>query len=317
MKKIEAKIAGHERRRSPRRRVNGRQILPKFTHLDKIFWPKEKYTKGDVIAYYQKIAPYILLYLDGRPESLNRHPGGINGPNFFQKNVEREHLPEFVKTRTLKAESANKKVRYALIQNKESLLYFANLGCIEFNPWASRVRSLQKPDFLTIDLDPHGRSFDDVVAVAQALHKLLDGLGAKNYCKTSGKSGVHVMVPLDAQYSYDKTRAFAKLLILRLNRQLPALTTLEQRFAKRRGKIYLDIARNAYGQTVAAPYCLRPYPGATVSTPLEWREVKKGLHPSAFTIKTIFPRLTKKGDLMKGLLGKGVNLDKATKRLEK
>jgi len=288
----------------------------KFTHTEKIFWPKEKYTKGDVLAYYQKIAPVILPYLKGRPESLLRTPEGLKGPGFFQKNIGRGRVPEFVQTRTLKAPSAGKKVTYALIENKNSLLYFVNLGCIEFNPWQSRVRSLKKPDFLTVDLDPHGRSFDDVVVVAQHLHKTLDALGLKNYCKTSGKTGLHVLVPLGAKYTYEETRAFAKLLVQKVNADLPELTTLEQRLAKRRGRIYLDIARNAYGQTTAAPYCLRPYPGATVSTPLLWREVTKGLRPAQFTIKTMFRRLKKKGDLFKPLLRQRADLRRARNRLQ-
>ena len=288
-----------------------------FTHTDKIFWPKEKYTKGDVIAYYAKVSRYILPYLKGRPESLNRHPDGIRGAHFFQKNIGREHTPAFVDTASLAAPSAGRRVRYALINNKRSLLYFANFGCIEFNPWQSRVRSLRRPDYLTIDLDPHGRSFDDVVTVAQHLHKTLDALKLKNYCKTSGKTGLHVLVPLGAKYSYAEARGFAKLLIKKINADLPRLTTLEQRLAKRRGRIYLDIARNAYGQTTAAPYSLRPYPGATVSTPLQWREVKKGLRPARFTIQTILPRLTRKGDVLKSMRAERSDLRRALRLLQR
>jgi bifunctional non-homologous end joining protein LigD len=288
----------------------------KFTHLDKIFWPKERYTKGDVIAYYEKIAPYILRYLKDRPESLLRTPDGIKRKGFFQKDMSREHMPPFVKASVLKAETANKKVKYALIQNRESLLHFANFGCIEFNPWQSRTAFLHKPDYVTFDLDPHGRSFDDVIAVALEIHKLLDSLGIRNYCKTSGKTGMHVIAPLGTKYNYEEVRDFAKRIVERVHERLPQMTTLEQRLNKRRGKIYLDIARNAEGQTTAAPYSLRPYPGATVSTPLEWREVKRGLRPSQFTIKTIFPRLKGKGDILKPLLRQSTDLKKALKKLE-
>ncbi len=282
-----------------------------FSNLNKVFWPKEGYTKGDVIDYYRKIAPVILPYLKDRPESLNRHPDGIDGPHFYQKNVGRESLPAFIQTCTLEAKTTHKSVRYLVCNNTETLLWLANFGCIEINPWASRIESLERPDFLTIDLDPHGRSFDDVVTVALTLHRVLDELKVKNFVKTSGKTGMHVMVPLAAKYDYEEVRDFCRLLLASVEREMPDLVTTEQRLAKRHGKIYLDMARNGEGQTVAVPYCLRPYPAATVSAPLEWKEVRKHLRPSQFTIETILPRLKKKDDLMKGLLGRGADLKKA------
>ena len=283
-----------------------------FSNLNKVFWPKEGFTKGDVIEYYRKIAPVILPYLKDRPESLNRHPDGIAGESFYQKDVGRESLPAFIQTCTLEAKTTDKSVRYLVCNNKETLLWLANFGCIEMNPWASRIGSLRRPDFLTIDLDPHGRSFDDVITVALTLHRLLDALKAKNFVKTSGKTGMHVMVPLAAKYDYEEVRDFSRRLLANVEREIPDLVTTEQRLAKRAGRIYLDMARNAEGQTVAAPYCLRPYPGATVSAPLEWKEVRTGLRPSKFTLKTIFPRLKEKGDLLKGLLGTGADLKEAT-----
>ncbi|MDE1925106.1 MAG: non-homologous end-joining DNA ligase [Patescibacteria group bacterium] len=299
-------------------------MLLKFTHLDKIFWPKEQYTKGDVLAYYEKIAPYMLPYLKDRPLVLNRHPNGIEGKNFYQKDTSREHLPPFITTTAIRAETTGERVQYIVCNNKDTLLWAANFGCIEMNPWQSRLRQgsggqtrLNYPDYVTIDLDPHGRSFDDVVEVALGFKKILEKARVKSLIKTSGKTGMHLMIPLGARYTYLQARSFAKLLVACANKEMPKLTTLEQRLNKRKGKIYLDIARNAPGQTTACVYSLRPYPGATVSTPLDWREVKKGLRPSQFTIKTIFPRLKKKGDLMKGLLSKGAYLNKATKKLEK
>lgn len=287
-----------------------------FTHLEKIFWPGEGYTKGDVIAYYQKIAPYLLPYLKGRPLVLNRHPNGIGDKSFYQKDTAGEHLPPFVKTARIKAATTGKTLRYAVCDNKDTLLWAANFGCIEMNPWQSRTGSLKRPDYLTIDLDPHGRSFDDVVAVALEIKKLLDRARVRSYIKTSGKTGMHIMIPLGARYSYTQARVFAKLLVEQAHRAMPELATLEQRINKRGGKIYLDIARNAYGQTTASPYSLRPYPGATVSAPLQWREVKKGLRPARFTIKTIFARLDKKGDLLKGVLGKGADIKAASTLLQ-
>jgi bifunctional non-homologous end joining protein LigD len=158
-----------------------------FSHLNKILWPDEKYTKGDIIEYYREIAPVILPYLKDRPESLNRHPDGIASPGFYQKNVGRESLPSFIDTCAIKAKTTKKHVRYVVCNNTETLLWLANFGCIEMNPWASRIGSLDRPDFLTIDLDPHGRSFDDVVTVALTLHRVLNSLKVKNFVKTSAR----------------------------------------------------------------------------------------------------------------------------------
>lgn len=283
-----------------------------FTNLDKVFWPKERYRKGDVIAYYKKIAPYILPYLKDRAESLNRYPDGIEGEHFYQKDVDPEELPGFVDSISLRAKSARKNVDYVVCNNKDALLYLANLGCIEINPWASRIRHPDKPDFMTLDLDPSkSDSFDEVIAVAQCAHRILNGLRVKNYCKTSGKTGLHVLVPVGGKYTFAQVRRFAKLLTAHIAIEMPGLATTQHRIGKRRGKIYLDYMRNAIGQTAAAPYSLRPWPGATVSTPLEWREVKKGLRPEQFTIKTIFRRLKAKGDLLKPMLKQHSDLDRA------
>ncbi|MEK7612849.1 MAG: non-homologous end-joining DNA ligase [Patescibacteria group bacterium] len=289
----------------------------KFSNTEKIFWPKEKYTKGDVIAYYTKIAPVILPYLINRPMVLNRHPNGINGKSFYQKNVGRETLPAFVKTVAIRAETTGEIIRYVVCNNRETLLWLANFGCIEMNPWASSLKRLHKPDFLTIDIDPHGRPFDEVVIVAQKVHETLENLHMRSFCKTSGKTGMHVMIPLGAKYTYTQARDFARLLVARVHDELPKLTSIEQRIKKRRGKIYLDYMRNAFGQTVAAPYSLRPYPGATVSTPLRWSELKKGLRPGAFTIHTIFRRLAKRGDPLRPLLRGSADLKKAAQILER
>ena len=288
-----------------------------FSNTNKIFWPKEKYTKGDVIAYYDKIAPYILPYLKDRPMVMNRHPNGIKGKSFYQKNADREHLPSFVKTKKIYSESTKEYIEYVVCQNKETLLWLANFGCIELNPWASRIQKLEKPDFLTIDLDPGKRSFDEVVEVARVARKIIKLACADALIKTSGKSGMHIVIPMGAKYRYEQVRTFAHLLVSLIHAKTPNLTTLEQRLNKRRGKMYLDIARNNHGQTAASVYSLRPYPGATVSTPLTWSEVKKGLRPGAFTINTIVPRLLRRRDLFKSVLGRGINLQKSIRCLEK
>jgi bifunctional non-homologous end joining protein LigD len=262
----------------------------KLTHTDKVFWPEEGYTKGDVIAYYANVARYILPHLKDRPESLMRQPGGINDPGFFQKNVAREHLPPFIDRASIYSESNKKDLCWLVCDNKETLLWLANFGCIELNPWQSRTKALTKPDYLTIDLDPQSGAFEDCIPVALGIHELLERAKIPSFPKTSGKRGLHIMIPLGAKYSYAQARKFAELLVAIANARMPALTTLEWRKALRGKKVFLDIARNAKGQTTAAVYSLRPYPGATVSAPLEWKEVKKGLTPSAFTIKTIFKR---------------------------
>jgi len=288
----------------------------KLSNLKKIFWPKEKITKGDVINYYEKISPYILPYLKDRPESLNRHPNGINGGSFFQKDV--DHMPPaWVKTQKVFSESTDSDINYLVCNDKETLLYMANLGCIEINPWFSTTKHLEKPDYAVLDLDPEEIGFDKVIEVAQATHNILEKLKVLNYCKTSGATGLHIYIPLGAKYSYEQAKHFIQLIAALVNKKLPDITSLERRPANRKKKIYLDYLQNRKGQTLAAPYSLRPKPGAPVATPLEWREVKKGLKPTDFHIKNIFTRLNKKGDLFKPVLGKGIDLSTTLKRIEK
>lgn len=270
------------------------------THLDKVFWPREKYTKGDLIEYYERIAPFILPYVKDRPCATNRFPDGIKGGHFFQKNYEGD-LPDFVHTATERAKTTGKSVRYILCNNRETLAYLANLGVIELHPWSSRRGSLLKPDWMIFDLDPGTKaSFADVIKVAQMLRRVLEAAHMRSVPKTSGKRGIHVYVPVRGRYSYERVRKLARELAERVVEELPETASLEHWPNKRKDKIFLDIGRNAKGQTAVAPYSVRPVPGAPVSTPLAWREVKKGLDPSRFTIKTIFTRLKKKGDLFKG-----------------
>jgi bifunctional non-homologous end joining protein LigD len=295
-------------------KINGRDV--KVTHLDKVYWPKEKYTKGDLIVYYRRIAPYILPYLRDRPESLNRHPNGITGPSFFQKDVNHK-VPKWVKTKSIYSESNKANINYLICQDEATLVYMANLGCIEINPWNSRIQKLEKPDWLVIDLDPENISFDKVILVAQSVHKLLDKIRVKNFCKTSGATGLHIYVPLGAKYTYDQAKEFAHIIAVLINQKHPDITSVERMPKKRQKKVYLDFLQNRKGQTLAAPYSLRPKPGAPVSTPLEWSEVRPGLNPQKFTIKTIFDRLKKKKDLFKPVLGAGVDLKKALSSIEK
>ncbi|MBV9159946.1 MAG: non-homologous end-joining DNA ligase, partial [Candidatus Kaiserbacteria bacterium] len=287
-----------------------------YSNLDKVYWPGEGYTKGDVIEYYERMADIVLPYLKDRPMVLNRHPNGIEKPGFFQKDSSDLNLPDFVETTMVHSESNDKEIRYVLVNNKETLLYIANLGVIELNPWNSRVGSIERPDFYVIDLDPGENTFEEVIEVARVVKDVLDMSCEKSFPKTSGKTGIHIYVPLHACYEYDRVREFAGLVARLVHERIPELTSLERSPAKRHDKIYVDWLQNRTGQTLAAPYSLRPAKGATVSTPLEWTEVKKGLHPRDFTIETIEKRLKRKGDLWKPILGKGVDLRESIKCLE-
>ncbi len=295
------------------KRVDGHELH--LTHQSKVYWPKSGITKGDVIAYYDAIYPYIIPYLKDRPESLKRNPNGIENKGFFHKDAG-QAAPSWVKHIPLHSESTGKDVDYILCNDKATLLYLNNLGCIEINPWSSRVKNLDRPDYLVLDIDPSEKNtFDEVIEAALAIKEVLDQAGANGYCKTSGATGMHIYVPLHAQYDYDHARDFAEIVARLASEKLPRTTTLERSLSKRKNRIYLDYLQNSRGQTLASAYSLRPVEGATVSTPLTWKEVKPGLHPSAFTITTIAKRLAKTGDLFAGVLKEKTNLNSCLKKL--
>lgn len=293
----------------------GKQELT-LTNLNKVYWPKEKYTKRDLIHYYHEIAPYILPYMLDRPQSLNRHPNGIEGANFYQKNVAGK-VADWVKTYRFDSESQGP-IDFMVCTGEASLIYMASLGCIEMNPWHSRTAAPHNPDWCVLDLDPDGNPYEQVISVALVIKELLDEMKVPAYCKTSGATGMHIYIPLKAKYSYDQSRMLARLIVemAHADERIAAFTSLERTPAKRKKKIYLDFLQNREIQTLAAPYSVRPKPGATVSTPLHWEELKKGLKPSLFTMKNIFDRLKKEGDLFKPVLGKGIDLEKTIRRLE-
>ncbi|MEO6286161.1 MAG: non-homologous end-joining DNA ligase [Dyadobacter sp.] len=288
-----------------------------LTHLDKIYWPGEKITKGDLLEYYSKIAPYILPYLKNRALSLRRQPNGITEPGFFQKDAG-DHVPDWIKTVEIHAESTDKMVNYFVCNDLESLLYIANLGCIEMNPWNSTIDKLDNPDYIVMDIDPSDKNtFDEVIEVALVIKDIIDKTGMVGYCKTSGSSGLHIYIPFKKKYTYDESRDFAEIMATMVTDKLPGLTTLERSLSKRKkNQIYVDYLQNMIGQTLASAYSVRPKPGATVSAPLEWHEVKPGLTPQDFNIENIFKRLEEKGDLFKGVLGKGVDMHKALQKME-
>jgi bifunctional non-homologous end joining protein LigD len=296
-----------------RRKVGSHEVL--LTNQEKLYWPEEKITKGDIIKYYDMVSRYLLPYLKNRPQSLRRNPNGIKDQGFFHKDAGRD-APDWVDTASLPADGAKKKIEYILCNNKATLLYLNNLGCIELNPWNSRIGKLDNPDYMVIDLDPSdNNTFEQIIDTARVVKEILDKAGAKAYCKTSGATGLHVFVPLKAQYAYDEIRDFAEIIALRTQEILPATTTVERSLNKRNGRIYLDYLQNKKGQTVASVYSVRPKPGATVSTPLLWKEVKPGLTPSMFTIHNLEKRLQKKGDLFRGVLNETINLKKCLKNL--
>ena len=295
----------------------GKQKL-KITNRDKIYFPDDEVTKGMVIDYYQAIASFILPYLKGRPQSLNRNPGGINAPGFYHKDAG-ESGPAWLKTFIVHSESTDKMIDYIVCDDKETLAYLNNLGCIELNPWHSTVKSPDHPDYLIIDIDPSdGNSFEQVIQVAQAFRKIMDACDAKGYCKTSGSSGLHIYIPLGGKYSYEEAKDFAHVIGMIVQEQLPAFTTLERSLSKRsKDKIYLDYLQNRKSQTISSVFSLRPKKGATVSMPLDWKEVKKGLTPQKFNIFNALKEIPKRQDLFKPVLGRGINLKKSLELLHK
>lgn len=294
--------------------VDGHHV--NFTNLEKVYWPDSSYTKYDLIDYYIQVSEYILPYLKDRPQSLHRHPDGIKNKGFYQKD--HEHLPSWIETLEQFSKSSDRTINYLLCQNEATLLYMANMGCIEINPWNSRVGLLDKPDYAIIDLDPSDtNTFEEVITVAQVVKQILDQAGIEGFCKTSGSSGIHIYLPLATQYTYAEARNFTKLLCMFVEEQLPDLTSMTRAVKARKGKIYLDYLQNRKGQTLAAAYCVRPRLGATVSAPLEWHEVKHGLKIDDFTLKTMPSRLQEKGDLFAGVRGAGIDMAAAIERLEK
>lgn len=321
-----------EKRQTTKKAVNRNLLLPddspkeqiikvgrrelKLTNLNKVYWPKEKYTKRDLLNYYHEIAPYILPYMLDRPQSLNRHPNGIAGANFYQKNTAGK-VADWITTYRFDSESQGP-IDFLVCTDEATLLYMASLGCIEMNPWHSRTAAPHNPDWCVIDLDPDGNPYEQVMSVALVIKGLLDEMKIPAWCKTSGATGMHIYIPLKAKYTYDQSRMLARLIVdmAHQDQRIASFTSLERTPAKRKKKIYLDFLQNREIQTLAAPYSVRPKPGATVSTPLHWDELKKGLKPSNFTMLNIFDRLKREGDLFKPVLGKGIDLEKAIRRME-
>jgi len=288
----------------------------KVTNLNKIYWPKENITKGELIDYYQRIAPYILPYIKNRPLSLNRHPNGIEGQSFYQKDMNVEQIPSWAKTVQIYSKSNDANIDYLICNDEATLIYMINLGCIEINPWHSRYQKEDMPDYLMMDLDPGDIGFKHVVDTALTIKDICDELDIPCFCKTSGATGLHIFIPLAAKYTYDEVKTFAELLATLTHQRLPKTTSIERSVAKRKDKIYVDFLQNRKGQTIASVYSARPKEGATVSAPLLWEEVNHQLTPKMFTIFNIEERIKKVGDLWEGVLDKGISLEKVLKKID-
>ncbi|RPD38545.1 DNA ligase D [Chitinophaga barathri] len=273
-----------------------------LTNQQKFYWPKEKITKGQLIDYYLSVADYILPHLKDRALSLHRYPNGIAGTSFYQKDLDLDQVPGWLRTTPVHSESTNKVIDYLVCNNEATLAYMVNLGCIEINPWLSRIRKPDYPDYVVIDLDPEDIAFTSVVETAQTIRKILEAHDIVSYCKTSGASGLHIYIPTGGKYPYETCRLFAEYIAQEANEQLPEMTSIIRAKAKRKKKVYIDFLQNAWGQTIASPYSARPQPGAPVATPLHWKEVNAKLNVKDYHIGNTLKRLEKQGDLWENIL---------------
>jgi len=289
--------------------VDGRRL--KFTNLNKILFPKDGYAKRDLIAYYDSVAPFLLPHLKDRPLSLKRYPNGIHEQYFFQKDSPTS-FPDWLRFETIE------ETRFVLADDRAALLYLANLGCIDQNPFMSRVGSLENPDWILIDLDPQECHFDRIVEAALLVRRKLDIVELTGYPKTTGGDGLHIYIPVEPNYSYEETKSFAEVIARTLAAERPDLFTTPRSVSKRqKGRVYFDYLQNGEGKTIAAPYVVRAYDGAPVATPLRWDEVRIGLYPTQFTIRNAAQRFEALGDLFIEVLKKPQSLHAAVGRLEK
>ena len=297
----------------PRSARNDRIV--NFTNLNKVFWPDEGYTKGDLIEYYRSVGPLILPYLADRPVVLTRYPDGVNGKSFFQKDAP-GFVPDWIRTERMWSEQAERDIDYFICDDEPGLLYLANLGTIPLHVWASRTSSLDRPDWCVLDLDPKDAPFSDVVQVAQTTHALCEEIGLSNFVKTSGSSGLHVMIPLGGQCRYEEARGLGELLARVIVAELPDITTLTRQVARRGGKVYVDYLQNGAGRLLVAPFSVRPLPGAPVSMPLRWNEVNSKLDIRTFTIENAVARMKKlKSDPLREVVTMSPDLTIAIERL--
>ncbi len=262
-----------------------------FTNQDKLFWPDDGYTKGDLIAYYRAITPWILPYLRDRPVVMTRFPDGIEGKSFFQKDAP-GFAPDWIRREVMWSDDTDRDLNYFVADSQQALLYIVNLASIPLHIWASRVATLEQPDWCVIDLDPGEAPFAHVVEIAQSLHRVCDEIALPNFVKTTGKTGLHVLIPLGHQFTFDQTKAMGELLARVVTAELPEIATIARLPAHREGKVYVDYLQNGRGKLIVSPFCVRPFAGAPVSMPLEWSEVNGELDVRQYTI-TDAPRRMK------------------------
>jgi bifunctional non-homologous end joining protein LigD len=272
----------------------------KFSHLDKLMFPDADVTKGDILKFYADISKFLLPHLRNRPATLERLPDGINGQRFFQKNAP-DYYPDWIPRINLPTEEG-KPVNYVIVNDLDSLLYLVNQGTITFHTHLSQIDSLERPDYVLFDLDPGDREFKDVVTIAKAIHKLLDAKKVKHFIKTSGKRGLHILSKPAKIKTYSEGRDWAVGIAEQVVDELPNIATMERSIAKRGGRLYLDVMQNSLGKHVVPPYVLRATPLATVSTPLDWKEVTAKLTPKKFTMDAVVKRMKGKKDPMKALV---------------
>jgi len=275
----------------------------KFTHLDKVMFPKARLTKGDLLEYYARIAPKLLPHLRDRPITVERLPDGLSkpdAPRFWQKNTP-DYYPGWIPRIDILSESG-KHVNYALVNELDTLLYFVNQGAITFHTFFSRAKSLEDPDFVVFDLDLSDGTFAAAVKIAHAIRKLLDRQEVNGFPKTSGKRGLHVLAPWKRKGGYPAARAWAMEIAHEAVSQLPAIATTQRSIAKRGKRVYVDVMQNDLGKHVVPPYVARVTELATVSTPLSWTEVTSRLNPRKFTTAAVLKRFARAADPMRALI---------------
>ena len=294
--------------------IDGHQL--KFTNLNKVFFPKDGWKKRDLLEFYSQVSPWLLPHLKDRPLSMKRYPNGISKEFFFQKNAP-SHFPEWMHCEPITEHHPPKVNHYPVANEQASLLYLVNLGCIDQNPWMSRVGNLAHPDWMLLDLDPVGAGFDLIVDAALLVRDVLIELGLKGYPKMTGGDGMHVYVPLDAVYSYDQVRSFAEIVShLAVDREPNLFTTPRSVEKRKKERVYFDYLQIGTGKTIAAPYVVRAHDGATVAAPLDWKEVKRGLRPSDFRIDNTISRFKRVGDLFAPVLQGRQKLETALAKVQ-
>ncbi|HSL69100.1 MAG TPA: DNA ligase D [Longimicrobiales bacterium] len=288
----------------------------RFTNLEKVLFPESGYTKGDLIEYYRAVSPWLLPYLRDRPLTLTRFPDGIDGKSFFQKDAP-DWTPDWVRTELMWSEEAQREVRQFICDDEATLLYLANSAAIPLHIASSRLGSLERPDWCSLDLDPKDAPFEHVIAVAQITRALCEKIGMPCFVKTTGSSGLHVLIPLGRQCTHEQGKQLGELLARAIVGQDPARATVERVISKRAGRVYVDYLQNGHGKLLVSPLCVRPLPGAPVSMPLDWDDVVPGLNPRQFTIKNAPARLAQHADPMRDVLEVKPDLVRALGRLAK